>query len=105
MYTTKVIGGPAKRAAARAPSQAAPRTSRKQIRRVLRKLTSLEVKMVGMGQQLPGSPNKRAQKRYRQTIKLRRAARYITGLLIRTTGAAAPELVLQSVKPASKGVF
>jgi hypothetical protein len=69
------------------------KVSRKQTRRVAKKLTSLEVRMVAMGQQRPGSPNKRALKTARRAEKLQRAARFISGLLIRATGAAAPALV------------
>ncbi len=74
------------------------RTSRNLTRRVKRKLTSLEVRMVAMDQQLPGSPNKRAQKAYKRAVKLSRAARFVVGLLIRATGTAAPELVAQAPK-------
>lgn len=77
------------------PPVGGQKINRKQTRRLQRKETSLEVRMVALGQQEPGSPNKRAQKRAKRAMKLRRAARFVVGCLIRATGVAAPELVLQ----------
>lgn len=100
MYSTKTKNG---RAVRKAPKQPAPsRTAqgpgkRRLDRRLRRRTTSLDMRMVLDGMMQPGTATKRAQKATRRAIRLRRAARYLTGLLIRATGTAAPALVL-SVK-------